>query len=525
MALRHVGLICRTELRHRARTVRRDDQKLGFLVLGVPIVAILTVLLARYAYAMGRQATAVAGLLTTVEAALTAAGTSAALVVGLRVLQDVAGPTAPSGVLTAARHRDVVGAHLLVEALYVFALVGVPGTIAAFAFALGAGSAATAVSAPLAVALVVLNGTLLGFVVGHGLRLSVARSRLLARFKTAAVVVLVCGYFVAIAATDVVAVLGRVLGVLQSTPLGWFGDLALVGVVAEAERGRAVLALLTGGLTLAGLTWLNCRLAAALWYGSSVERTVPTGSSVRLHLPLTGRRTTHVVHKTWKRARRTPIKLVYVGYGAVLILMLLADAVTDGAVPAVLVYLVAWYGAWATGAAFTLNPLGEEWPVLPMTATTPSPGRPVVRGSWLAAALPGAPLTAAATLLVAVPSPLSPGGVLLVAVLGACLAALSPGLGASIGLLFPRTDRVNLFRSGKTVVPSAAAFYGYSIGLGLLTLPMWAGLPGISSGAAASGFPAVSRLASAAAAVLLLAVSAATSSRYAADRLDEYTVG
>jgi hypothetical protein len=78
-----------------------------------------------------------------------------------------------------------------------------------------------------------------------------------------------------------------------------------------------------------------------------------------------------------------------VAYGAGLVAIFLANALHDWSVPAVLVYTVGFYGAWATGAAFALNPLGEEWPVLPMTLTSSIGGRTLGGGLWLAASCPG----------------------------------------------------------------------------------------------------------------------------------------
>ncbi|PSP86244.1 hypothetical protein BRC83_00830 [Halobacteriales archaeon QS_1_68_17] len=92
-------------------------------------------------------------------------------------------------------------------------------------------------------------------------------------------------------------------------------------------------------------------------------------------------------------------------YWAGLVAIFLANALRDWSVPAVLVYTVGFYGAWAIGAAFALNPLGEEWPVLPMTLTSSIGGRTLVGGLWLAASLPGVLPGALATLAVAAASP------------------------------------------------------------------------------------------------------------------------
>lgn len=528
MARRHVALVVRTEVRRRLRSL--DDPKKGLAYalsglvgVGVGIAAVVG------AYVLGGAVAAGALDAPLPAAASVAVGVLAlpAFVTGVRAVQETGVPAAPETLLLAARHRDVVTATLVVEALLPLAMVGVPGVLASLTFAAGAGSPASAPPVATAVLLLVLVGSAAGFALGLVVRNAVARSRALARYKGGVGFLLMLAYFAVLYGTDASDAFAPAVRLLAATPLAWFGDLALLAVVPAASPLRAA-----GAVGLAGLALLACwaasdRLATWLWYSVPVQPHGGEAESSIGGLPWLGRTTDRIVRKTWTRARRAPMRLVYVVYPLMFSIGPLV-AGFDGTVPGYVAPSLVVYGAWTTGAAFTLNPIGDETPVLPVTLTTPVRGRRFVRALWLASAAPGVPLTAVLAIAAGVLAGYPPTALALVAVLGVCLPALAPGLAAGVGAAFPRTEPARVTRSRRVVVPSLVAFGGYSFALLLLASPAWLALGGDvrrAVGGLVGVSPLVVGLAGTAVALALVGAGALLGSRHAARTFDGYTLG
>jgi hypothetical protein len=255
----------------------------------------------------------------------------------------------------------------------------------------------------------------------------------------------------------------------------------------------------------------------------AVETSAIDGTLVTVFEGFVSRPALAVARKTWLRARRAPITLSYVLYPAFVFVVPLQNAVRTGVIPPTLPALVAIYCAWMTGAAFALNPIGDEAATLPVTLIAPASGARLVRGKVLPGIAIGVPATAIATAITGVLSPLGP-----VSIVGLVVAAVACGVGgvtlaAGVGAAFPRFGSVNVTGNREAVVPSLTAFVVFSIGLFVLALPgLVAGVPAV-----ASGFD-VSRTAVTAAGSLLtgllLGVAGWIASRYAARTIDSYTL-
>jgi hypothetical protein len=219
------------------------------------------------------------------------------------------------------------------------------------------------------------------------------------------------------------------------------------------------------------------RLLPWFWYADGPEIEQSTGSSTGdsrlsglLPQPMAG-----VVTVDWRRARCAPISLSYTIYPLFLLMTPLIQTIETGTVGTGFVLLVAFCGIWITGGLFTLNIVGNEGAVLPSTLLAPSPGRAVVGGHILAGALVGLPITAAAVVVVGFLSPLSTMAVLSLTLgsllVGTAAAAIATGIGAAL----PRYEAVSVSRSRKAIVPSTLAFIGYSLLIGLVSLPLLVG--------------------------------------------------
>jgi len=523
---RHVWLILRTEVRRRIRATDDPKQGLayafsGLFGLGFGVVAVGGAFFVGRAVVGGEIGSPVSG-----AAAIGAFVLGlAAFMTGLRAVQHAAVPAHLDGLLVAVSHRDVVAGLLAVETLLPLAMLGGPGVLASVTFAAGAGSPASAPLAATAVLLLVVLGGVIGVASGLLVRNAIARSRLLARYKSGIGILLMVAYVVVVFGSGADNVFAPVVRAMTETPLAWFGDLALLAVAPEASPIRAVGALAVAGVSLAALWVGTCRLAAWLWYAAPVEPRVEADGSSIGGLPLVGRGTARIVRKSWTRARRAPIRLLYVAYP---IIFAIGPVVSGfhGEVPAYAAPALVVYGAWATGAAFTLNPIGDETPVLPVTLTTPVTGRRFVRALWLAGGIIGAP----ATLLVAVGSAglagADPVGIALVGILGVALPGLAPGVAAGIGAAFPRMEPARVTRSRQAVVPSLVAFGIYSLVLLVLAAPAWLVLGGVRRTLAQLlGTTSIAvGVTAALAAIALVGVAALVSYRRGARAFDAFTI-
>jgi len=165
----------------------------------------------------------------------------------------------------------------------------------------------------------------------------------------------------------------------------------------------------------------------------------------------------------WRRAKRAPIRLLYVAYPLFFLYAPLRTAFESG-VPTSLPVLVALYGTWAVGAT-VLNPLGDEGSVLPTTLLSGVSGRQFVVGHVASATLVGVPVVAASVAVAGALSPLDPAQWLALTVASAVLVVVGSVLAVGIGVLFPRFGTVEVFRSREVTMPSKGAFAAYSLAL------------------------------------------------------------
>jgi ABC-2 type transport system permease protein len=433
------------------------------------------------------------------------------------------------GLLTTVSYRDLVGGLLVATFARIWLVMVLPLVCGAIAFGVGVGDASTALLTVLALVVVVLPGYTLGFGVGLGVKHLFSQSETLVRYRTAIGITGFLAYIAVLVTGNVDRITEPVLTAVGASPIAWVGDLALLSLSSTASPIRASSALV-GGILLGAVGVLGTQRAAeALWYTDPVEtdnRTV-TSTNVDRLASVVGREAAWVATKSWIRARRAPLKLVYVVYPLVLLIEPIQSSLASGTVAITVPAFTAVYGAWATGAAFGLNPLGDEGAVLPITVTSGVSGREVVGGLMVAGLVPGLPLTVVLTGVLAALSPLSTGAAVAMTVgaIGLCIAAT--GVGVGVGTAFPRYDAASLTRSQSVVVPSTWAFIVYTLVVTVLAAPATAtqvpvvhetlgDLTGLGGGALQLGGMVL--------ALVLVGSAALLGTRTAIRRFDEYHV-
>lgn len=529
MGLARSGLIVRTEARRRWRTVWADETKkyqhlviYGLWALFVPVVVLV-------AFAAGGRVTSAEASRAVSLAGVVSAGlllflvfVGSSQIVGRGLL-----PSAPEGLLLAADHRDVVASHLVLEVLSVLPMLGTTGVLVALAVGLGAGSVAGVVFVTLAILCVVVLGTLLGVTLGLTIRTASAQIAVVAKYRSAIAAIGFLAYMAALATGNLDVLFGWIAAGIALLPFDMAGHLALLGTHPDADPAQAGLAVLATCASIAVMYLGTASLTARLWYDAPVQPNEGERSSGMGRLPYASPQVGAVARKVWLRARRSPIRLLYAVYPAVFLLSPLASAVTSGRVPAWTPPAFVLYAAWATGAAVTLNPIGDETPVLPVTVTTPITGRAHVRGLWVAGAVLGVPMAGVACTVGGILAGYGPVDTALLALVGIAVTALAPGLAAGNGATFPETTASEIVGDAEAVTPSFLAFFGFTVELVVLSVPVWAvpplgprswlaGVLGVP-GPVAGGFAAVL-------AVVLVALGSVASARSATHRFDAYTV-
>ena len=525
-------LVARVELRRRFRSIVSGNPLQLVAIVLSGLFVFLFVLGATAAAHFAGTALRAGDLTDPVAYARIIAAALWLLVCGLIAFRFVVstGPHVdPDALLAVVTHRPLVVGLLLAEAAIVFCVIALPTVLIAGAFGYGVGSALTGVLVGIAILLSVATAVPAGIALGFAVKVAFVRSAFLARHKLALGVLVFVVYMVAIVSGQLGALVYPVVAAVANSPIGWPADLALLVTDAAVDARRSALVPSLALLAIVVSVGACSRLAVAVWYADSPlsgERTVESAADRFAFLPALGLRRppAAVVRHCWIRAWRNPISLVYVAYPLFLLFGPVAQAVETGTVPSSLPILIGLYGAWAIGASFALNPVGDAGSTLPATLTSGVRGRDLVRGH-LVACLFFAPPVVIAVLALALLSPLSAGDAIATTVFATVLCLGAPPIAVGVGVSLPRFEAAQLTRSREAVVPSLFAFAAYSIALVVVSIPGVLVLLLSSFVVDALGIdPAILRLAGVLASSALVASVGWIGYRHACRTLDDYRI-
>ncbi|MDS0220490.1 hypothetical protein NDI54_03895 [Haloarcula sp. S1AR25-5A] len=438
-----------------------------------------------YSLAFGAGAVFLGGYLTDGEPHTVRLATTAGIVgllglVGFFTLQHTvksAGePDAADGLLTTVPYEDAAAGLLAAEAGRVSLALTVPILALVGGLAVGDAGLLVAVVALVGSVVVMLLGTVLGFGLGLVTKLVANRSAFVASHRAsvgaAVSLILPLGW---VAMTAVPTIQFRALQVATQSPLSWPADVVLLVLgtggnpITAAVATVGLLAMLPGGAV--ACLWL----AGRAWYADPVqpdhefdadERTL----SDRL---LSGRvptATRVVAQKSWLRAKRAPVTVQFAIMPFFFLVYHLQIVVLERVIPPTLPLTAGLASAAAFGAAFSLNPLGGEESVLPLTLTANVSGRGFVTGLVLAGALPGVAITT--LLLVGLGAAAGTPPVTLAVGLATALVATvaAPAIAVGSGVVFPKFESSSV-QGREVVVPSGWAFGLYFLVLGVAVAP------------------------------------------------------
>jgi hypothetical protein len=527
---RRAGLVARTELRRTVRSLKDSNRGVLLLLGAVVMVPLYSLVIAGVAYLGADSLTTGDG--ETVRLAATALVAGLLGLVTLLVLQrtvKVNGePDGADGLLTTAPYEDILAGLVLAEACRVYTLLALPLVALAGGLVAGTGRLLFPAVAFVTSVVVATLGVLVGYLAGLALKLLVARSLFVARHRaslgTGLSLLFVFGW---VAASNASGVQRTLLRAATQSPLSWAGEILLLTVPGAGGRpllaAVAVVALL-GALPVAGLACL--RLGERVWYVDPVEPDYEFDADERTLSDrlLRGRVTTGtrvVVQKSWRRAKRAPFTVQFAIMPFFFLAFQLQPVLFEQRVPPTLPLWAGLSSAAAAGAAFTLNPLGGEERVLPLTLTANISGRQFVGGLALAGVLPGAVLTTVLVVGFGIFAGLAPATLSAALATSLLATAAAPAIAATAGLVFPKFERSSV-GNREAVVPSGLAFGLYFLLLGVTIAPGSLAVSLVVTGSSLSFAPSVLLGGGVAATLGLTAVGASLGFVFVAKRVGGY---
>ena len=463
--------IARMEYRRSVRAIaKKPTQMIAFGIFLLIFAGAPTVFGAYFLFKYGGEIrTTSLPLLAGARGVFAVAWVTLSLMVASRAIGKTGRIDNEAGMLTTVPARDVVGGLLGAELMRFVSVGTVPIVVISAALSASLGTPLPLVTIILALLGLATLALLVGHIVGLLLKLALARSEILARYKSILTVLVFLVYMGAVmtnALGDVMTSLGTVL---QNSPTAWLGDLFVLGIPgtsASLARVGGAVALVVIGVPI--LFAIDLQLAMRLWYGDRVQpenkRYDADETNADFLAGIASKPTRAVVANVWRRTKRAPLRLLYVVYPIFFLTGPIQDTVSAGHVTKSLPLLISVYGAWAIGGA-TLNPLGDEGTMLPVTLISTIKGKQFVKGHTIAVGIVGLPVVVFATALTGFLSPLEPTRWLLLTGLSVLLGLAGTVVAIGIGSTFPRFGEVNVTKSRRAVVPSKAAFAMYSLAL------------------------------------------------------------
>lgn len=382
-------------------------------------------------------------------------------------------PVADAFVLTTVSPRTAVVGGIIAESLRVLTYVFPVGLLLAIAGAYAFSAPLTLLAVPLVGSLYVASAVTAGRLLGYCAAWLVANVPFVARHKGVlggTVVMLLFGiYFLFQLPQLPISLNPAMLGVI---PTGWLADLLAVGTPIGWSLTHALGGVVAVSVVLIGGSWLSEHIAASFWFGESIsvsetgKTSVPTRTEddqraleraiSPLSVPFITGPTRHVAEWSLLRARREPQRLnfllipVFGGGSAVMNMMLQGTGSLAILGPAIAVLL-----GWIAGAAFGLNPFGDEGAVLPTTLTAVS-GRAFVRG-LITPSLLFVPVVIVVTLVTALVGGYGPLAAIALTLIGCFLTVVGATLAPIVGMWFPRYSAIRIGNSDGVRPPGLLA--------------------------------------------------------------------
>ena len=385
-------------------------------------------------------------------------------------------------VLTSTTPRAVVVGVVTAEAIRLLLWLGVPTLLVLAAFAAGAQTPAVVPAFAIGIAPMLAFAAVAGYGLGIGLLYVGRYVPLPSSIKTVlyplAFVVLIVGSQVVprlLLDGDLPVSLAPLERALLRSPLAAYADVFLLGT--PVARPLSLTAVAGLGAFLAGVplgATAVGRLAARFWttepsrtrFGGSATPAATTPTTVPR--PFAWRKSGRIAWHYLRSGLRAPQRFAHLAF----LLFAFAPVATSFVESGAFAYVFGLgasivFGALLAGAAFGLNPFGDEQRALPLLLLTATPPKRFVRGRLVAGVTLCLPFTAGIPFAFAAIGPLSLADAAPYVAVGLVLAVLSAAWAVGLGTAFPRYESRKVY-GVESVVPSFLVLFGHNAAVGIL---------------------------------------------------------
>jgi ABC-2 type transport system permease protein len=477
---RHALRIGVFEFRRTVRVLWQDKARFALLALGMGVPSLITLAVAFLFADSIREISGVA-VPDMARGTLALFWLFGVYLIAQRVVSARPRIDSESLMLTTVSARTAAFGLLIAEMLRLLSLATIPIVVLTGVGVVLLDSLSSLILVPLVAVLFAATVVVAGSLVGYAIALLVATSPFVARYKTilgtGATLLAMGGYF----AFLYPQISGLSQAVLAWFPLGWLADLAVVGTPFVSSTIRAVGVIVGSAALLGSGGHLIERTTVAFWFSDPVtpqpagNQSPPdqtAGSETmqpRTHDALAGAvaplavpqclstPVRRVAEWALMRTRRDPNRLLFLFLPVFAIgSPLVSTAVQSGSIGAIAAPLCAVGLPWIAGVFFTMNPLGDEGPVLPVTLTAVS-GTQYVRGLIIPGLVFGLPIILFVTGLAGLASPYTAGETIGLVVLSAYLTWIATTIAPAIGMVFPRFSAIRVGQSRDVLPPRMTA--------------------------------------------------------------------
>lgn len=490
--LRHAVRIGGFEFRRSVRAIRQDRARAALMGAGLAVPSLMLFGFV-YLFADTIRAAGPVGLPPTARGTVALLWVFGVFTIAQRVVGARPRIDAEELILTTVSTRSAVLGLVIAETLRTLAYLALPTIVLAASVVYLFGATVAVVVIPAASVVLAVGIVVVGMVVGYAVAVAIATIPTVARHKTAlgaiAVIVVMGGYLL--------VTLPQFGAVDQSAlawlPPGWVVDLAVVGTPVRGSLTRAVSivvgTLLVGVLGVALVEWE----ASRLWFVDSVSGDEPSADSTTdagphgvsaladaigpLAVPRAiPRPTRRIAEWAILRTRRDPRRLNFLLLPVVMVVTgTVNGAAQSTAVTTILAPVLAVVLPWMAGAAFAMNPLGEEGAMLPVTLLSVR-GQTYVRGVMIPGIVFGLPLVVTTTLAGGLVGPYTAMETVGLVASGVVATGVAVATAPAVGMWFPRFSAVSIGQSREIIPPrlltTALHFAGVTVPAAVLAVDL-----------------------------------------------------
>jgi ABC-2 type transport system permease protein len=405
-----------------------------------------------------------------------------------RTIEQIAHIDSEDLMLTTTTPRAVVIGILSAEMMLYLVWFGLPVLLLCGAFAVGAGTIAPVVTVPLALAPILLFSGIAGYIIGiAGLYIS-HYLPIPSQIKTIVYVLLFLLIFIGSQvlvrqafSNGLPPWLASIGHALLVSPFAAYVDFFLIGTPVASPISLSAVLVLVGLIVSVPIGFtVASRLATRFWLTETAHRRDLIGGDseagtkpTKVARPFAWSRSGRIAWHYLRSGARSPQQFAHLMVIFPAAAPLISSLFTQHSV--IYVFVLGGsiiLGAILAGAAFGLNPFGDEQTTLPLLLVTTTPPEQFVRGRIIAGLVVSVPFVVVIPFLITIVGPPSVLDVFVYVLIGLGLSVTSAAWALGIGTAYPTYESREMWGT-DSVMPSTLAMLAHEFAVaigGLISL-------------------------------------------------------